>query len=97
MSHPACCVDPNCDLEYISHLRGFAVSAHATPTRKPDVVRIDRADKALEVDGAAYRSLRKQGYQPHDVDGCHQLTATAKDVHDIERTPRPVEGLELCD
>jgi hypothetical protein len=34
VSHPQCCKDPdNCSLTYIEHLRGFALSATAIPTR----------------------------------------------------------------
>lgn len=86
--HPASCRDPECELTYVEHLRGFAVAAAATPNRRPETVRIDAKDAAFERDAPAYKALRRQGFQPRDIDGCHELQATAKDRHDIEGTPR---------
>lgn len=74
-NHPASCRDPECVLAYVEHLRGFAVSAHATPNRRPDVVRIDNKERQFSVDGAAYRRLRKDGLQPPTVDGSAQIEA----------------------
>lgn len=47
----------------------ISVSAHATPNRRPEPVRIDLADKRLERDLAAYRRLRHGGFQPQKIDG----------------------------
>lgn len=74
--HPASCRDPECDLPYVAHLRDIAVSAHATPNRRPDVVRIDRTEARWDRDGDAYKRIRKEGLQPEHVDGSAQLERT---------------------
>ena len=58
-----CCATPQ------EHWRSVAVSAHATPTRRPDVVRVDETEKQWDRDGESYRRLRKDGLQPNHIDG----------------------------
>lgn len=60
---------------YREHLLSISVSAAALPSRKPEVVDIDRREKALAKDAPAYRRLRKDGLQPDHVDGSHRLEA----------------------
>ena len=50
-----------------------SISAHATPTRRPEVVDIDRRDSQLDKDRMAYRRLRHAGFQPTKVDGSETL------------------------
>jgi len=49
------------------------ISAHATPTRRPGVVEIDRKDSLLEADLPAYKRLRHAGLQPLGIDGSAAL------------------------
>lgn len=93
MSHPTSCTDPDCGLSYVEHLRGIAIAAAATPTRRPEVVRIDATERRWDKDMGAYRALRRQGYQPEQIDGCDRLSATAKTVDQIEGRPPPLEDV----
>lgn len=45
------------------------LSAEATPNRRPQPVDINRRDKVLEKDLAAYKRLRHDGLQPRGIDG----------------------------
>lgn len=76
-------------VEGCDHCRWSSVSVapSATPTRKggAEAARINAGDKQLAKDRDAYKELRKQGYQPRNVDGCADLATRAVDRFDIER------------
>lgn len=57
--HPESCTDPDCTLLYVEHLRSVSISAAATPTRRPDTVRIDRTEQQWAKNHAAYRRIHK--------------------------------------
>lgn len=88
-AHPECCPDPaSCDLDYVDHLRGFAVSAEATPTRKPHAAESITKDRALDRDLDAYQRLRADGVQPPSNLGCARLEAGADHRWQVESKPR---------
>jgi len=59
----------------------------------PAVKQVESRERALSKDLAAYRSLRRQGYQPEHLAGSAQVEATATDRWDIE-APRLVRTLD---
>jgi hypothetical protein len=65
------------------------VSAHATPTRKhaQEPLEVDAREARWQKDMPAYKTLRKQGYQPDHIDGCDRLAATATTDAEIEAKP----------
>lgn len=99
MSHPACCKDPDCQLSYVDHLRGFIVGAAAQPSRvnrtpgQPDEPLSQTAirDKRWDRDAAAYERLRKDGLHPPRVDGSAMREREGKTEHDIERRPVTID------
>lgn len=86
--HPASCKDPGCDLSYAAHLRTIAVSAAATPTRRPHAAETILKDKALDRDLDAYKRLRRDGVQPPRNQGSAALEKSATHRWDIESKPR---------
>lgn len=89
--HPACCVDPDCRLLYVEHLRGFQVSAAATPNRRPVTADTLTRDRKLDADLDAYKRLRHDGIQPPRNEGCAALEARANHRWEVESKPR-MEG-----
>ena len=49
------------------------IAAAATPTRRPEPLRVDRRDKQLDADLTAYKRLRNGGLQPTRIDGSADL------------------------
>lgn len=62
-----------CCATFAEHARSIAVSAHATPSRRPEAVRIDETEARWDRDGDAYKRLRKEGVQPDHIDGCADI------------------------
>lgn len=87
MSHPSSCRDPYCDLSYRDHLTSIAISAAATPSRRPEAVRINDTEARWHRDHDAYTTLRRQGYQPQHIDGSADLAARATSAAEIEGRP----------
>lgn len=73
---PKPCGHPCACFSYREHLLSVSIAAAATPSRRPEVVDIDRREKALALDAPAYKRLRRDGLQPDHVDGSHRLEAT---------------------
>lgn len=88
MSHPACCKDPACTLEYVEHLRGFHLSAEATPNRRPVSAQASVKDRQWDRDLDAYKRLRQDGIQPPSNLGCARAEALADHRWQIESKPR---------
>lgn len=61
-----------------------AIAAAAMPNKKSAVVAIDAKDKQWDIDAPAYKRLRKQGYQPKDIEGSARLEAKAQTSKEIE-------------
>lgn len=59
------------------------ISVYATPHKGADARRVDQKEHNWDKDLPAYKSLRNQGYQPRMIDGCDQLSAMAKERHEI--------------
>lgn len=84
MRCPACCTDPDCTLAYRDHLAGFGISADALPNRKPVSSWKNHADRQIAKDLVEYKTLRSQGIQPNQVQGCHDVAARARSKEEIE-------------
>lgn len=84
MAHPSCCRDPDCDVEYVDHLRGFGVSAEATPNRTPHAAQSVAKDRQWDRDLDAYKRLRADGVQPPSNLGCARLEAGADHRWQVE-------------
>ena len=65
-----CCPTPR------DHWLSVTISAAATPSRKPEVQAVNDREKRWDKDLPAYKSLRKQGYTPERIDGCHDYVRT---------------------
>jgi len=73
VNHPECCTNPDtCQLSYVDHLRGFALTAAAVPSRAvtrnpglPDepAARTLAREKRWERDLPAHKRLRESGHQ----------------------------------
>lgn len=88
-NHPTSCRSPeSCDLSYADHLRSIAISAAATPTRRPDTASTIVKDRVLDRDLDAYKRLRRDGVQPPRNQGSAALEQTATHRWDIETKPR---------
>jgi len=61
----------------------------------PAVKQVESRERALSKDLAAYRSLRRQGYQPEHLAGSAQVEATATDR--FTRTLKPGRYTFVCD
>ena len=75
-------VHPKCDggvRRVILSVNTVGVGKHGAHTREADA-----RQKRWDRDGKAYKSLRDQGLQPVQIDGCADLTAKAKDRWYIE-------------
>lgn len=88
MTHPASCSDPRCTLGYRDHLVGIAVSADATPTRRPHTAANNAKDRVLDRDLDAYQRLRQSGVQPPHTDGSARAEKSATHRWEIESRPR---------
>ena len=73
-----CCPTPR------DHWLSVSFSAEATPTRRKMAVDIVNRDRRWDKDMPAYKTLRKQGYQPPQIDGCADRAAKAQSRKDIE-------------
>ncbi len=77
LDHPDC---------FGCRIASVRVSAAAMPTRHEATNNLTAAwDKQIR-DDEAYKTLRKQGYQPERTNGCHELAQT-DDVRFIEPKP----------
>lgn len=75
-------------MTYAEHLRSIAVSAEATPNRRPESAMTAAKDRALDRDLDAYKRLRQSGVQPPRNEGSARLEATASHRWQIESRPR---------
>jgi hypothetical protein len=75
---------------YACKLVGIGFGAAAMPTRKQDVNKIEAKEREWHKDIAAYQSLRRQGLQPRQIDGCDMLSAIARTDNVIEGKPKLV-------
>lgn len=73
-----CCPTPR------DHWLSVAFSASATPTRRPEAVRIDRTEAQWDADMPAYKRLRHDGLQPKAIDGCAELESKGTSREEIE-------------
>lgn len=82
------------------HWLSVGISSTAMPSRSgPRVARENEREAQLSKDLHAYRELRKNGTQPHHIDGCHDLAQRAGSKVEIEagvplRTKKQREQLE---
>lgn len=93
MNHPASCKDPdNCDLSYADHLRGFGLTAAATPNRAvtrtpgmPDepAIQTHIREQRFQRDNAAFRRLTAQGLMPPQINGSALREREGKTDSDI--------------
>lgn len=88
MGHPQSCKDEDCTLTYVEHLRGFSVSAAATPNRRPHAASTITKDRVLDRDLDAYKRLRQSGVQPPHTGGSAALEAKANHRWEVESKPR---------
>lgn len=65
-----------CCESFKEHVRSVAVSAAATPTRRVATNAIEATERQWQVDGDAYKRLRRDGLQPNDIDGSAHLEKT---------------------
>lgn len=65
-------------------IKTVAFSAAAMPTRLSHVSRTQATETAWDRDGEAYKRLRKDGVQPHGIDGAAALETLANDRREIE-------------
>ena len=63
---------------------GIRFSGTCTPGRKPQVVEKLSLEKNFTRDNAAYRRLRKQGYQPKSVGGSADVEQFATSKFEVE-------------
>lgn len=84
MNCPTCCKVPGCTLSYREHVAGFGISADAIPTRRPRDAWKNHADRQIAKDLVEYKTLREQGIQPNQVQGCSDVAARAKTKEQIE-------------
>lgn len=87
MTCPSSCRDPHCNLSYRDHLLTVAISAAATPSRRPEVVRINDKEAQWHRDGEAYTRLRRDGLQPPSIDGSHMREQLARTEAEVEGVP----------
>lgn len=71
---------------------GVRMGSNSTTTRGARVAEIDRTERQWQRDMPAYKRLRRQGYQPKQIDGCAQIEAKAETVAQVESRP-DVESL----
>lgn len=76
--HMGCCPS------YREHVLSVAVSAVATPTRRPETASTVERENRLVKDMAAYKSMRSNGVQPKGIDGCAALEARASTRLEVE-------------
>ena len=76
-----CCPDQR------AHYLSVAVSAAATPTRRAEVNATVAMEKEWDKDHAAYRRLRKDGFQPRSSKGAAKVEARATTRAEVEGTP----------
>lgn len=77
MSHPSSCVDPDCGLTYVEHLRTIAISPAALPSRgfvnrtpgQPDEPLSATRERQARWDreNAAFRTLKTSGINGVDL------------------------------
>lgn len=87
MSHPASCKNPDtCTLSYAAHLRGFATTAAATPSRggAADVIQTNTRERRWARDHAAFKRLKAEGLQPPHLDGAAMREKQGETKYDIE-------------
>lgn len=81
---------------WLCKMRSVSVAPAAMPTRQ-DVrySSTDQLERNWKKDIPAYKELVKQGIQPEQVDGCHDLALTATKAEDIgaEFTPPIVDDV----
>lgn len=76
-----------CCETYREHLLSIGISSAAMPSRQSARYATKRAEaeKTLSKDLAAYKTLAfEQGYQPKQIDGCHELAQKAGSKAEIE-------------
>jgi hypothetical protein len=78
----ACC--PTCARPGVKVFTPPNISVYATPSKGADVRDKDRTEAGWQRDMPAYKAMRRQGYQPRNIDGCHKLEGTAKIPLELE-------------
>lgn len=65
-------------------IKSVNIGAAATPTRRPTAVFHNEREKRWAKDGAALKTLAKQGITPRSMDGCADIAARATTQDQIE-------------
>jgi hypothetical protein len=81
--HPCACKT------YREHLLSVGFAASAMPSRKGVVAGMERQEARLGKDMDAYQRLRRDGVQPHRIEGCAA-------VEKVATTRQMVEGGPAC-
>lgn len=66
------------------HWLSVGIAPSAVATRSGRAAEINETEKRWASDMDAYRSMRRQGLQPRQIDGADRLAATASDPLEIE-------------
>ena len=78
---PSEACEANC---FACKLSSIHFSGAATPTRTPEIAQKMQFEKEMTRDNAAYRRLRKEGYQPKAVKGAANVEQFATSKFEIE-------------
>jgi hypothetical protein len=64
----------------------ISVAPSATPSRNggQEAATVNAREARWDKDMPAYKELRRQGLQPRQIDGAHELTGRAKDRMEVE-------------
>lgn len=65
-----------CCPDQAAHYRSISMSPRVHP--------VELTERQWHKDMAAYKSMRRQGLQPRDIDGCAELQARAETVREVE-------------
>lgn len=77
---------PNLDVDgcFGCRVAHVAISAEATPTRRPHAARTTARERAWDTDMAAYKRLRQDGVQPQKIDGSRHVEQRAEERWQVE-------------
>lgn len=80
---------PGLDVEgcFGCKVAGVRMGANSTTSRGARVAEINATERQWHRDMPAYKRLRRQGYQPKQIDGSARLEATARSVAEVEGRP----------
>ena len=80
---------PSLDVEgcFGCKVAGVRMGSNSTTTRGARVAEINATERGWNRDMPAYKRLRRQGYQPKQIDGCADLEVRASTAAEVESRP----------